>query len=71
MPERRWLMYRLPKTVRAAQRRIARHMAVGRQARKRKGNPAHIACAACGARWETSSPGDCPSCQRYSYAVSR
>lgn len=65
MPERRWPMYRLPKTVKAAQRRIARHMRLGR----RRGKRALLTCAACGADWGTSSPGDCPSCQRYSYAV--
>jgi len=59
-------MYRLPKPVREAQRRIFKHMALGRRREKR----ALLACAACGARWFTSSPGDCPACQRYSYAVS-
>lgn len=62
-------MYRLPTTTRAAQARIARRMAIG-QRKGRKGSPTQLVCAACDAPWGISSPGDCPSCRRYSYAMS-
>ena len=71
MPERRCPMYRLPESVREAQRRIAWHMARGRRKGDRKGNPTRLVCAACGAPWETSAPGLCPGCGRYSYALSK
>lgn len=61
-------MYRLPKSVKQAQGRIARFMAIGR----RNGKPARLVCAACEEPWEgDGSPADCPKCRRWSYAVSK
>lgn len=57
-------MYRKPRTVEVAQRRIGRNMAIGYVP-----GHANLVCASCGSRWTgTGSPETCGVCGRYSYA---